>query len=159
MNELLRSSLLAVMADYGRPEVLVIKANQPTKQGRVDDGVYYRIFNPNNHGWQARRYNYDHKEHQLVEATVQLTCFMSDGSSSELANFARMCVSSLPFGEKMKKGGVGVQRPTTIDDLPFVDEADNYDVESTFSFKVTYVTTVEPSTPMVDTLDPNIIRI
>lgn len=164
-----RQKLLANLALYGYPDVLVIEADQPTKQGRVDDGIYWRLLNPKNYGWQSRNYNYNpggngHTEHQLFETMMQLTCFVHDDTvtgydSTDLANVTKMIVQSLPFVTAMKISGVGVQRASASRTITFTDEADNYAKEVSFDVNLTFMQTINPQTPTVEILEPHIMRI
>lgn len=163
-----RQALLTRLVEYGYPNVLVIEARQANKQGRIDDGIYWRLMNPKNYGWQARRYDYingkGHTEHQLVEATIKLSCFVHDDyatgyDSSDLASITQMSVNSLPFVEELKRNNIGVQRATPIRTIDFTDEADNYATESSFDVNVTFMRSINPLTPAVDILQPTIMRV
>lgn len=164
-----RTALLARLAEYGHPNVLVIEAEQVEKQGRVDDGIYWRLTNPTNYGWQARRYDVqgqsaNHSEHQLVQAMMTLTAYVHNDDlagydSNDLANLAQMCVNSLPFIEQMRRNDIGVQRATPVRTINFTDEADNYAKEASFDVNITFMRTINPATPVVEILDPKLIRI
>lgn len=163
-----RAALLQGLSDYGHPEVLVIEADQAKKQGRVDDGIYWRLTNPKNYGWQARRYSPQgqqagHTEHQLMEVMITLTAYVHDDyeagyDSNDLANIAQMTVNSLPFVERMRQNNIGVQRATPIRTITFTDEADNYAKEASFDVNLTFIRTINPATPLAETLNSNIIR-
>lgn len=166
---LFRAALLTRLAEFGAPEVLVIEADQPNKQGRVDDGLYWRMSNPRNYGWQARRYapsegDAHHVEHQLYEVTMTLVALVSDDDAAgyaahDLATLAQMSVNSLPFVEAMRKVKIGVQRATQLRTLVFTDEADNYAKEVSFDVNVTFVRSVAPETKTVEVHDLDILRI
>lgn len=166
---LFRSALLDQLAAHGMPEVLVIEADQPRKQGRVSDGLYWRMLNPRNYGWQARRYeplggDAGHREHQLFETVIQLTALVSDEEAAgydvhDLATTAQMIVNSLPFVEALRRVKIGVQRVSAVRTLIFNDEGDNYERECTFDVNVTFARTLAPETKTVETLDPDILRI
>lgn len=168
VGPIFRTNLLARLAEFGHPDVLVIEAYQPSKQGRVDDGIYWRLSNPTNHGWQVRRYNPQgqdsgHSEHLLVECMMTLTSFVDDlyvtgYNSNDLANLAQMSVNSLPFIERMRDNGIGVQRVTPIRSITFTDEGDNYATEASFDVNVTFMRTITPATQVVETLEPDITR-
>lgn len=164
-----RAALLQGLSAYGHPEVLVIEADQARKQGRVDDGIYWRLTNPKNYGWQARRYNPQgqqagHTEHQLMEVMITLTAYVHDDyeagyDSNDLANIAQMTVNSLPFVERMRQNDIGVQRATPVRTITFTDEADNYAKEASFDVNLTFVRTINPATPVAEKLTPDLIRI
>lgn len=169
VGPIFRLALLDQLAMYGHGDVLVIEADQPTKQGRVDDGLYWRLSNPTRHGWQARRYspegrNAGHTEHQLLECMMTLTGLVHDDyatgySSNDLANLAQMVVNSLPFVEALRRQGVGIQRVTPIRTIRFNDEADDYAIEASFDVNITIMRTIAPATPTVEQLNPDIVRI
>lgn len=164
-----REALLDTLASHGYSNILVIEADQPNRSGRVDDGIYWRMTDPKNYGWQARRYSpvereAHHAEHQLYEATITLTALVSDEdstgySSDDLATLAQMCVNSLPFVEVLRRGKIGVQRASPVRTLTFTDEADNYSKESSFTVIVTFMRTITPNTKTVDAIDLNTLRI
>ena len=152
-----RKALIELQKQYGLRVIPVIDADQMKKQGRVETGIYYRVLEPKNHGWQGRSYNINgkdagHVESQHYEVMFQLSTLSSESNTDaiDIAVDTQMIVSSLPFVELMEKQGIGIQRPTPIRTLSFVNEQENYDVEASFDVTVTFNRSIKPKTPVAE---------
>ena len=155
-----RKALLELQKDYGLKSVPVIDADQMKKQGRVETGIYYRVLDPKNHGWQGRSYNIQgkdagHVESQHYEVMFQFSVVSSESNTEaiDIAAETQMIASSLPFVDKLLKMGIGVQRPTAIRTLGFINEQDNYDIEASFDVNVTFNRSINPKTSVITLLE------
>lgn len=161
----LRAQLLADLPRYGCT-LPVIEAGQPSKQGRVNSGIYYQVIGTRNYGWQARRYDPTwpdarHIETQLYEATVQITALVDDDDSSiEATTLCQRIMHSLPFSDSMRAQGIGIQRATPVRQVRIIDDRDNYSIEASFDVVIGYQQDLRPVTGLVGDFDAiEIVRI
>lgn len=160
---LLRKTYLDLQKQYNLTEYSFLPAYDG-KKGRKDTGLYYYLRLLNNHSWQGRRYDYNdygHKEEQIFEYEVKITALSDkeDHNPNDIASQALMIVQSLPFVERLSESNVGLQRVNQLQSMPFINDSDNYEEEVFFTFNLSVVQTINPSTPAVDTFNVKIQKV
>jgi len=156
----IRLSLITQLARHG-VSFPVIAGFQPTKQGRVKDGIYFFPLNIGKRGWQSRKYvdpadDIVQSETQINESMYQFQAFVQDDVqdsnqllAADVLAIVRGSLQSLPFVEAMTAAGIGVQRPTDIVNPSFVNEQDQFEFNPNFTIIFTHRRTIEMTTPHV----------
>ena len=131
-------------------------AYQSNKVGRLDTGIYWHALSPIDRGFQSRSYdiqgsNANHKELQIIEQPIQVSCYVSDPKSERLtafdiANTARSIINSLTFVELMQSHSIQPTRCTELRAMKFVNEHDNYEDEVSFQFSILFKHYFNPPT-------------
>lgn len=132
-------------------DVRVIAGNQPTTQGRKDEGLYFFQIADALAGWQARSYerklgnNLDMEDRQVVETSFQVQALVIDDPASlaqltalDVLHAAKMIIASLPFVEAMQRDSVGVQRPSNIRTPYFTNDRDQFEMSPSFDFTLSH---------------------
>ena len=170
LESTVRAALLALLAEQG-VDLPVLAAFQPTKQGRVDDGIYFFPVNRGKRGWQSRKYRDDGAaltatESQINESMYQFQAFVEDDLAdpeqllaSDVLSVVRGVLQSMRFTQVMTAAGVGVQRATDIVMPVFVNERDNFDFNPNFTVIFTHHRNITQATAHIDQVAPGIHRI
>lgn len=158
-----RAALLSCMGEYGRADVPVLQHYDYLKKGRRDEAVYFTVLNPQRLGYAHRSYSpalglAGHKEHQHMQVDIAVTV-ISDDDPLELAMLVTTVAGSLPFIERMRAEGLGVQATSNMTTVHAKDDRDNYALECSFSIPVTFNRSVAPVTPSIEVADLNIHRV
>ena len=147
IEKIFRTNFLNCMNDYGLENIPLLQHYDYVKKGKRDVAVYFTIQNPRKVGNAYRTYNVEddkanHKEQQHYEATIQLTTISDEDKTEiaplDLAMITSNIIGSLPFIEAMRKQGIGVQSATDIKTNNVLDEADNFVLECSLSFQITF---------------------
>ena len=166
----IRSALLSLLAEQGIT-LPVLAAFQPTKQGRVDDGIYFFPVGRGKRGWQARKYRDDGAaltatESQINESMYQFQAFVEDDLSapdqllaSDVLAVVRGLLQSMRFTQAMTVAGIGVQRATDIVTPSFVNERDNFEFNPNFTVIFTHHRSITQATAHFEQVAPAIHRI
>ena len=151
--------------------VPVIAGNQPTTQGRENDGVYFFQIMDGAAGWQGRSYSVaepllNMKDTQVLETTFQMQALITEDPEStaslgaiDVLNAARMVIASMPFIESMKLNDIGVQRPTNIRTPFFTNDRDQFEMSPSFDFTVSHKRHIIQPVNSVDSIEYDIKRI
>lgn len=150
----------------------VIAANQPTTQGREDQGIYFFPISDAASGWQHRAYGepvggvMQATETQTVETAFQVAALVVDDPESltsltalDVLHVARMVIASLPFVESLQSQDVGVQRPTNVRTPYFTNDRDQFEMSPSFDFTVSHKRSIIQSTNSIDSAGFDIKRI
>ena len=158
IETIFRTNFLNCMNDYGLKDIPLLQHYDYVKKGKRDVAVYFTIQNPRKIGNAYRTYNVkdgkaNHKEQQHYEATIQLT-MISDEDKTEiapldLAMITSDIIGSLPFIEAMRKQGIGIQTATDIRTNNVLDESDNFVLECSLDFKITFNRELKPNTKVI----------
>lgn len=166
----IRGALLSLLAEQGIT-LPVLAAFQPTKQGRVDDGIYFFPVGRGKRGWQARKYRDDGAaltatESQINESMYQFQAFVKDDLSapdqllaSDVLAVVRGLLQSMRFTQAMTVAGIGVQRATDIVTPSFVNERDNFEFNPNFTVIFTHHRSITQATAHFEQVAPAIHRI
>ncbi|WMD23303.1 hypothetical protein RAS12_13310 [Achromobacter seleniivolatilans] len=165
-----RAALLMLLAEQGI-RLPVLAAFQPTKQGRVDDGIYFFPVNRGKRGWQSRKYQDDGAaltatESQINESMYQFQAFVEDDLAapdqllaSDVLSVVRGVLQSMRFAQAMTAEGIGVQRATEIVIPSFVNERDNFDFNPNFTVIFTHQRNITQATAHIEQVVSGIHRI
>lgn len=150
----LRANLIACMDEYGVKDVPVLQHFDYLKKGRRDTAIYFSVLNPIKVGSSHRRYTIDgddagHEELQHMQADAQIMV-VADDDPLELVLTVSSVLGSLPFIEKMRDSGIGVQAISGFTTLPVKDDHDNYTLESSATLPITFNRLVAPKTGVVE---------
>ena len=149
----------------------VIAGNQPTTQGREDQGLYFFQIADTASGWQSRSYTPDQprkmqmKDTQKVETAFQVEALVIDELNTtsltavDLLHTARMVIASLPFVDAMQKQGVGVQNPSSVRTPYFANDRDQFEMSPSFDFTVSHKRTMIQSVNSTELTTFNITNI
>lgn len=149
----------------------VIGAFQPTKQGRVDDGIYFFPLNRGKRGWQSRRYHdigdaLVATESQINESMYQFQAFVEDDPeddaqllASDVLAIVRGVIQSTKFVQFMTGIGIGVQRATEIVTPSFVNDRDQFEFNPNFTVIFTHHRSITQATAHIEQVVPGIHRI
>lgn len=149
----------------------VLAAFQPSKQGRVDDGIYFFPVNRGKRGWQSRKYQDDGAalhatESQINESMYQFQAFVEDDTrapeqllASDVLSIVRGVLQSMRFAQTMTAVGIGVQRATEIVTPAFVNERDNFDFNPNFTVIFTHQRSITQATAHIEQVASGIHRI
>ncbi len=166
----IRGALLSLLAEQGIT-LPVLAAFQPTKQGRVDDGIYFFPVGRGKRGWQARKYRDDGAaltatESQINESMYQFQAFVEDDLSapdqllaSDVLAVVRGLLQSMRFTQAMTVAGIGVQRATDIVTPSFVNERDNFEFNPNFTVIFTHHRSITQATAHFEQVAPATHRI
>ncbi|WP_313064752.1 phage gateway protein [Achromobacter animicus] len=166
----IRAALLQLLAEQGI-SLPVLAAFQPTKQGRVDDGIYFFPVDRGKRGWQSRKYQDDGAalmatESQINEPMYQFQAFVEDDLdapeqllASDVLSVVRGVLQSMKFTQAMTAAGIGVQRATDIVTPAFVNERDNFDFNPNFTVIFTHHRNITQATAHIQHVAPGIHRI
>ncbi|MFV7791249.1 phage gateway protein [Aliarcobacter lanthieri] len=155
IETIFRTNFLNCMNDYGIENIPLLQHYDYVKKGKRDIAVYFTIQNPKKIGNAYRTYNIqddkaNHRELQHYEATIQITTISDEDKTGiaplDLAMTTSDIVGSLPFIEAMRKQGVGVQSATDIKTNNVLDESDNFVLECSLSFQITFNRELKPNT-------------
>lgn len=166
----IRAALITLLVeqDINLP---VLAAFQPTKQGRVDDGIYFFPINRGKRGWQSRKYQDDGEaltatELQINESMYQFQAFVEDDLTapeqllaSDVLAIVRGIVQSMRFTQTMTAAGIGVQRATDIVTPAFVNDRDNFDFNPNFTVIFTHHRSITQATAHIEQVVPGVHRI
>lgn len=159
----IRSDLLDMLKEQGI-ELPILAAFPPSKQGRVDDGIYFFLLSKQKRGWQSRSYSDTKDKTALVNTETQINEFMfqfnafiednglSDGQllAEDVLSVVRGVMQSIKFADRMQAQGIGVQRATDIVTPTFINEKDNYEHNPSFTIIFTQNRSIQITTPKVD---------
>lgn len=157
----IRAELITLLVEQGI-NLPVLAAFQPTKQGRVDDGIYFFPINRGKRGWQSRTYQDDGAsltatESQINESMYQFQAFVEDDLdapeqllASDVLAVVRGIVQSMRFTQAMAVAGIGVQRATDIVTPAFVNDRDNFDFNPNFTVIFTHYRSITQSTAHIE---------
>lgn len=150
----------------------VIAGNQPTTQGREDEGIYFFPISSNAAGWQGRNYETNTlplipmTDTQIVETTFQVEALVPDDPSDlaqitalDALHVARMVIASLPFVEALRVDGVGVQRPTNVRTPYFTNDRDQFEMSPSFDFTISHKRAIIQSVNSIDAIGVDIHRL
>lgn len=166
----IRGALLTLLAEQG-VDLPVMAAFQPSKQGRVDDGIYFFPVNRGKRGWQSRKYQDDGQaltstESQINESMYQFQAFVEDDVTapaqllaSDVLAVVRGVVQSMRFTQAMTAAGIGVQRATDIVMPSFVNERDNFEFNPNFTVIFTHHRSITQATAHIEQVVSGIHRI
>ena len=155
IETIFRTNFLNCMSDYGLENIPLLQHYDYVKKGKRDAAVYFTIQNPRKVGNAYRTYNVkddkaNHKEQQHYEATIQLTTISDEDKTEiaplDLAMITSNVIGSLPFIEAMRKQGIGIQSSTDIRTNNVLDESDNFVLECSLDFKITFNRELKPNT-------------
>ena len=158
IETIFKTNFLNCMNDYGLENIPLLQHYDYVKKGKRDVAVYFTIQNPRKVGNAYRTYNVEdnkanHKEQQHYEATIQLTTISDEDKTEiaplDLAMITSNVIGSLPFIEAMRKQGIGIQNSTDIRTNNVLDEADNFVLECSLDFKITFNRELKPNTKIV----------
>ncbi|CAJ48931.1 phage gateway protein [Bordetella avium] len=165
-----RLALIGLLREQG-VTLPVLAAFEPSKQGRVDDGVYFFPVGTGQHGWQSRKY-LDHahglvaKETQIDAPMYQFQAFVMDDVrndaqllASDVVALVRGLIQSMRFLQRMSAVGVGVQRPSEILQPSFLNERDDFEFNPNFTVIFTHKRSITQETPHVTRVQPSIHRL
>lgn len=166
------TGLNEALAMYGIP-FEVIKGFQPTKQGRVDDGIYYTDLGVVRIGFQQRDYSDDVQGSGLVMTDtlpvakmIQINTYVKDNpqdmnqiTAMDLCEKVAMVVSSWAFVDKMRKHGIGVEKPTEVLQPNFLNEQDQFEANPSFTFIITLPKSISTNVGAVSEVQHHIHRI
>lgn len=165
-----RAALLALLPEQGI-SLPVLAAFQPTKQGRVDDGIYFFPVARGKRGWQSRKYQDDGQavtatESQINESMYQFQAFVEDDVTapaqflaSDVLAVVRGVVQSMRFVQAMTSAAIGVQRATDIVMPSFVNERDNFEFNPSFTVIFTHHRSITQATAHIEQVVSGIHRI
>ncbi|PWF25058.1 phage gateway protein [Corticimicrobacter populi] len=166
----IRSVLMPLLIEQG-VSLPVIGAFQPTKQGRVDDGIYFFPINRGKRGWQTRRYHdagdaLTATESQINESMYQIQAFVEDDPedddqllASDVLAIVRGVIQSTKFVQFMTELGIGVQRATEIVTPSFVNDRDQFEFNPNFTVIFTHHRSITQATAHIEQVVPGIHRI
>lgn len=158
IETIFRTTFLNCMNDYGIKDIPLLQHYDYVKKGKRDVAVYFTIQNPKKVGNAYRTYNVkddkaNHRELQHYEATIQLTTISDEDKTNiaplDLAMITSNIIGSLPFIEAMRKQGIGIQTATDIRTNNVLDEADNFVLECSLDFKITFNREIKPNTKVI----------
>ncbi|EFF76099.1 phage gateway protein [Achromobacter piechaudii] len=165
-----RGALLQLLAEQ-EISLPVLAAFQPSKQGRVDDGIYFFPVGRGKPGWQSRKYRDDGvaltaTESQINESMYQFQAFVEDDLSapeqllaSDVLSIVRGVLQSMRFTQAMTTAGIGVQRATDIVTPAFVNDRDNFDFNPNFTVIFTHHRNITQATAHIEQVVSGIHRI
>ena len=150
----------------------VIAGNQPTTQGREDEGIYFFQIADAASGWQSRTYSPNSlptmpmQDTQRVETAFQVEALVMDDPASttsltalDVLHVARMVIGSLPFVQAMQSSGVGVQNPSNVRAPYFQNDRDQFEMSPSFDFTVSHKRAIIQSVNSIGSGEFDIFRI
>ena len=149
----------ASMRGYGIYDLPILQHFDYLKKGRKDFALYFTVQNPRRVANAHRSYDpvsaddAGHVESQHFEADVSITCLSEEEKTGvaplDLAMTAAQAVGSLPFVEAMRADGLGVQACSNIPTVHANDDPDNFALECSFSFPITFSRHIMPLTKTI----------
>lgn len=170
LEAIVRKALITLLQEQGIA-LPVLGAFQPTRQGRVDDGIYFFPVNRGKRGWQSREYKDEGlaltaTESQINESMYQFQAFVEDDLTdpeqllaSDVLSVVRGVLQSMRFIQAMTAAGVGVQRATDIVTPAFVNDRDNFEFNPNFTVIFTHHRSITQATSHIDQVASGIHRI
>jgi len=164
-----RGELTRLLGEQGI-RLPVLLAFQPTKQGRVDDGIYFFSINRGKRGWQHRKYlqtgvGLCARETQINESQYQFQAFVRDDLNdpdqllaSDVLAVVRGVLQSMSFTATMARAGIGVQRPADIVTPSFVNDRDDFEFNPNFTIIFTHLRSITQATKHFDTVVADVHR-
>lgn len=148
----------------------VIAANQPTTQGRENDGIYFFQISDDPAGWQGRSYSVAEPllmtDTQVFETQFQVEALVADDPDSttqlgsiDVLHVVRMVIGSMPFITDMKLNGVGIQRPSMIRTPFYTNDRDQYEMAPSFDFTLTHKKNIIQSIQSIESIDIDITQL
>ena len=150
----------------------VIAGNQPTTQGREDQGIYFFPISDAASGWQSRTYSPNQlptipmEDTQHVETAFQVEALVMDDPASlasltalDVLHTARMVIASLPFVQAMQDAGAGVQRPSNVRTPYFTNDRDQFEMSPSFDFTVSHKRAIIQSVNSIGSGEFDLFRI
>ncbi|VFR39275.1 FIG00947889: hypothetical protein [plant metagenome] len=145
-------------------------AFQPTKQGRVDNGIYFFPINRGKRGWQSRKYQsvgqgLTATETQFNESMYQFQAFVEDDLkdddqllAADVLAVVRGVLQSMKFTQAMTAAGIGVQRPTEIVTPSFINDRDNFEFNPNFTVIFSHQRSITQATAIIEQVTSGIHR-
>ncbi len=168
------SILTAGFVDQGHSDIKVKKNYQPTKQGApVGPTIFFtRIVTPR-YGHQGRKQvfnvgnnNFDKTENYWLTPTYQINAQIrqdiSDPNSInafDLVDLAAAILQTEETRQTFLASGIGIIRITEIRELKILDDSDQYEIEPSFDFVLSYNQTIISTVPVADPVELDIQRV
>jgi len=169
--ELIRTSLLPLLAEQGHADVPVVTSFQPTEQGRTDGPTLYLCQIPagGNYGWQGRSTKWDEDtqtlkrtESQIVRETFQLMSLNDTGVGIDpitLHNLTTVLIASQAFREALRLEAVGIERIVASRTPEYVNDRERFEQSPSFDFTLTHTTAIIQQARYFERAEINITRV
>jgi hypothetical protein len=169
--ELIRTSLLVLLAEQGLGSVQVVTTYQPTEQGRTDGETLYFFQLPTggNYGWQGRSVEWDDQaqtlertEAQSIREGFQMMALNDTGTGVapvDLMNTAKLLVGSEAFREALAVHKVGIERITAVRTPDFSNDRDRFEQSPSFDFTLTHTTAIIQQARYIERAEFNATRV
>lgn len=160
----IRAALVDMLAEQ-EITLPVVAAFPSSKEGRVDDGIYFHLISRGKNGWQFRKYEEAedaliNHESQINEYMFQFNAYVKDNEKADeqllaedVLAITRGILQSIKYVGLMQSQGIGVQRATDIVTPTFINEYDNFEHNPNFTIIFTHTRTLSITTPKLDSFD------
>jgi len=173
LKELIRKTLLDLMALQGVVDVPVLAGNQPTGQGRSPKGIYFFPVGEPQHGWQYRKDKYNpatggqtHTETQIVRSQFQVGGYAHEDpldttapTALDITSQASMLIKSMPAVEAFKKAGAGLERVTAIRTPFFENDQGRQEAAPSFDITISHQRIITLTAPSFKSVELAITRV
>lgn len=167
-----RPIIVQGLADLGYPNTDVLMNYQQTKQGMINNTVYFHVINDKNIGHLERVDYWDNdlgkmvtSETQAKETTFQVDTILKQSpddigiTAKDLCTYVNLILQKRSTITTLQNNGIGILWINEIRNVPFTDEDDNYSYNPSFDFTISHSQSLGGNVPIIDTFQYNLKRV